>query len=169
MKGLRLPSFALPKLREWFTPLTLTVTAVSLLFGWYIVFGDQGLLMWRRLQHTDRDLRTQEVILSNRLQSLEEEKIHLTDPAYLEPIIRQQLGYVKSGEVVYQFTEQNTATAENPATPTVATTPEPEIIFHPAPAAKKSATVSHTRDGHTKIPASAKTSTPQSAQRPKSH
>ncbi|MBI4237442.1 MAG: septum formation initiator family protein [Deltaproteobacteria bacterium] len=102
--------------REWINPIPLAALALSLIFGWYIVFGDQGLVRLRQLRHTEGELRQRELALSSRLQTLAQEKVRLDDPDYLELIIRRELGYVRSGELIYQFPEPEVRVGTPPAT-----------------------------------------------------
>ena len=99
--------------RSWFNPIPLAALLIVLLTGWYMVFGDQGLLMLKQLQNTQRHLEQSEQLGHQRLEQLTEEAKLLKDPRYLEPLIRAELGYVKPGEVVYQFSESQEEQANN--------------------------------------------------------
>lgn len=90
-----------PPLPKW-----LVVGLLVLLFGWLIIFGDQGLLTWRTLAEKKNELLREEAALTAKKQLLETETTRLEDPQYLEPVIRRELGYVKPGETVYQFPEE---------------------------------------------------------------
>lgn len=103
---LRLPHW-LPHWREWINPIPFAALCLILLFGWYTIFGDQGVLQWRQLYLTKQDLMRTERDLSQQLQHLEQETQRLQDPAYLEPIIRRELGYIKPGERLYHFPDGN--------------------------------------------------------------
>lgn len=92
--------------REWINPIPIVVVCVSLIFGWQLIFGDQGLLTWRSLARTKADLDAKERAHQTTLRNLQEEATRLEEPAYLEVIIRQELGYVKPGETVYQLPEE---------------------------------------------------------------
>lgn len=106
---LRLPALPtwLGQWRQWFNPIPFAAFVLVLITGWYMVFGDQGLLMLRQLRITQAELLNAEQAGVHRLHQLSEESERLKDPAYLEPIIRRDLGYVKPGEVVYQFPESD--------------------------------------------------------------
>ncbi|MBI2342797.1 MAG: septum formation initiator family protein [Deltaproteobacteria bacterium] len=89
--------------REWINPIPLAALALMALFGWYIIFGDQGLLTLRRLRGTKQSMLQTEQALTHRLEALHEETGRLQDPGYLEILLRKELGYVRPGETVYQF------------------------------------------------------------------
>jgi len=100
---LRLPQW-LRAWRAWINPVPLAAGAMTLVFGWIIIFGDQGLLTLRSLHHTSYELRHQTQRLTLQLEDLKEEQRRLEDRDYLEILIRQELGLVKPGETIYQFT-----------------------------------------------------------------
>lgn len=105
--------------RKWVNPIPLAALGVSLVFGWYIVFGDQGLVRLRQLRHTESEMRQRELALASRLQTLAQEKVRLEDPDYLELIIRRELGYVRAGELIYQFPEPEVRLGTPPAVVTI--------------------------------------------------
>jgi cell division protein FtsB len=75
----------------------LGMTAVSLV-------GDQGLVAYWLLRSEEADLRTSVSQLEAReAQLLREIDALRTDPGYIEQVARQQLGFVKPGEVVVQL------------------------------------------------------------------
>lgn len=93
--------------REWFNPLPIAVIGLVLLFCWLLVFGDQGILTWSQLARKKTELANEETRLTQKLKDLETETKRLEDPKYLEPIIRKELGFVRPGETVFQFPEEN--------------------------------------------------------------
>jgi len=55
------------------------------------------------LRNTKHRLVQQIKESKTKIELLKQEKIRLSNPAYLESIIRRELGYIKDGEVVYQI------------------------------------------------------------------
>jgi cell division protein FtsB len=101
--------------RDWINPIPLAAIALFLIFGWYMTFGDEGLLTLRRLAQTKDSLLHDEQALTHRLQELHHETRRLRNPAYLEILLRKEYGYVKEGEQVFQFPETSQRTeGENP-------------------------------------------------------
>ncbi|MBI2345702.1 MAG: septum formation initiator family protein [Deltaproteobacteria bacterium] len=92
---------------RWLDPLPVVGLLIIGIFGWLIIFGDQGLLTWRALSNTQADLSRDETRLTEKVHALELEIERLEDPYYLEPIIRRELGYVRPGETVFQFPEDD--------------------------------------------------------------
>lgn len=70
----------------------------------FTIFGDSGLYylhsMYKSKTHLEYSIKESQ----NRIIHLEEEKKRLANPDYLEAIIRDDLGYIKKGEKVYQLT-----------------------------------------------------------------
>lgn len=91
--------------REWINPIPLAAICLIALFGWHIIFGDQGLLTRRSLRQTEHSLLTREQELTHAIEALHQETRRLKDPAYLEIFLRKELGYVRPGETVFQFPE----------------------------------------------------------------
>lgn len=86
--------------RVWF------VCGGLLLWGVWIsgIFGNSGLIQMRNLAEVKRDMTL-------RIKALENEKLKLTgslsslehDPLVQEQAIRETLGFVRSGELVFEF------------------------------------------------------------------
>ncbi len=89
--------------REWINPIPLAAIGLILIFGWLMIFGDEGLLTLQRLAQTERTLLKTEQELTHRLERRHTEIERLKDPVYLEMLVRKEFGYVKPGETVYQF------------------------------------------------------------------
>lgn len=89
-------------LAEW-NPLQWAMVVLFLAFCWFAVFGNQGLYTYYSLQTTKTALIAENEVLHARLEALKREEKRLHDPRYLEIIIRQELGYIRPGEVVYQM------------------------------------------------------------------
>lgn len=70
----------------------------------FTIFGDSGLYQLHSLYKTKEKLTYHIKENQAKINLLENEKVRLTNPDYLESIIRKELGYIKKGEVVYQVT-----------------------------------------------------------------
>ena len=70
----------------------------------FTIFGDSGLYQLHSLYKSKHKIEYQINENKNKIEHLENEKIRLNNPTYLESIIRKELGYIKEGEVVYQIT-----------------------------------------------------------------
>ena len=70
-------------------------------FVWFAVFGDQGLYRLHRSLKLRAELKQEIAGLKQKVEDLKKEKELLYNPTHLELIIRQELGYVKPGEVVF--------------------------------------------------------------------
>lgn len=90
---------------EW-NPLQWAMLIVFLAFCWFAVFGNQGLYTYYKLLSTQERLIAENQAMVARAGELRREEKLLHDPRYLEIIIRQELGYIRPGEVVYQMEKQ---------------------------------------------------------------
>ena len=90
-------------LKSELNPIQWGMCAVFILFCWFAVFGNQGLYTYYSLQTTKKSLIAENITLHARLMELQREEKLLHEPRYLETIIRQELGYIRPGEVVYQM------------------------------------------------------------------
>ncbi len=71
-------------------------------FTWFAVFGEQGLYQLHRTSRLKAQLKEEITSLKGKITELKKKKELLNDPKHLELTIRQELGYVKEGEVVFQ-------------------------------------------------------------------
>lgn len=71
-------------------------------FVWFAVFGNQGLYQLHRSIKLKKEMQAEAVMLKERMERLKTQKDLLTDKEHLEMVIRQELGYVKPGEIVFQ-------------------------------------------------------------------
>lgn len=78
------------------------VGLLACLLAYHVIFGANGMMAWehkraeyRQLQQQIEDLQRQNQQLSQHIQSLK------TDPAAIEKEAREQLRYVRPGEVIY--------------------------------------------------------------------
>lgn len=89
-------------IRTQWNPLQWAMLAVFVAFCWFAVFGNQGLYTYTKLLTTQKALRAEAVMLQAKAEELRREEKLLHDPRYLETIIRQEMGYIRPGEVVFQ-------------------------------------------------------------------
>ncbi len=71
-------------------------------FTWFAVFGEQGLYQLHRTSRLKTQLKEEITSLKGKISELKKKKELLNDPKHLELTIRQELGYVKEDEVVFQ-------------------------------------------------------------------
>jgi len=89
-----------------------------------------------------RELKLEEEKLTKRIQEIdrkikglaEEKNLLQTDVAYLEKVIREELGFVKPGEIVYELITKKGAPVPKPAAPAVAPTLASKAASAVAPA-----------------------------------
>lgn len=81
-------------------PLLLAVAVIF--FLWFAIFGEQGLYQLHKSIQLKDELKNRQVELKKKVEQLKLNKELLNNRAYLEQIIRQELGYVKPTETVYQ-------------------------------------------------------------------
>ncbi len=86
---------------EW-NPIQWVMMLLFTAFCWFAVFGNQGLYTYYSLAATQKNLLLENEQLQARLTELRREERLLHNPRYLETVIRQELGYIRPGEVVYQ-------------------------------------------------------------------
>jgi len=80
----------------------LLIAAGGVFFVWFMVFGDQGLYQLHKSYKIKAEMRRQIEDLNKKIGDLKKERELLKDPDHLESIVRQELGYVKPGEIVFQ-------------------------------------------------------------------
>lgn len=86
---------------EW-NPIQWIMMLFFVAFCWFVVFGNQGLYTYFSLLTTQKTLLEESRTLQAKADDMKREEKLLHDPRYLETIIRQELGYIRPGEVVYQ-------------------------------------------------------------------
>lgn len=80
---------------------------------WMMVFGDMGIRDYYTLLQT-RDSFQQKIAEANqRIDDLHAEKKNLQDPHYLESVIRSELGYLRSDEIIFKL--QPSTTTDTPS------------------------------------------------------
>ncbi|NPV05438.1 MAG: septum formation initiator family protein [Syntrophaceae bacterium] len=84
---------------------------IILFVGFFIVFGNRGLLDNQRLKQKLADLRAENARLEAVNNSLKREALLIREePRYIESVARQELGMVKRGELIYRFVEPAAST-----------------------------------------------------------
>jgi len=89
-----------------FTPLRVGVILGIAAFFWFLLFGDQGIVEMNKLSMMKKKLIYQKEQLKTDIEKLTREKAALSDSKNLEPVIRNELGYIRPGEVIYQEKEE---------------------------------------------------------------
>ena len=89
----------------WLKPAILS--ASLFVFVWLLVFGHQGLQEMEKLLAIRTKLNEEKTFYLKQKATLEKEQEQLNLPDYLEHLIREELGYVRSGEVVVKFRKAN--------------------------------------------------------------
>ncbi len=72
-----------------------------------VSFGNQGWVKWYKLRQFERNLENEIRFLSESNLTLQKEIADLKDPQYLEGYIREELGYVRDNELLYEIVETN--------------------------------------------------------------
>lgn len=87
-------------------PVLMHVLYIAVIVGIIVftIMGDSGLYQLHSLNKSKKMLRSQINETKQNIELLENEKVRLSNPDYLEAIIRQELGYIREGEVIYQMT-----------------------------------------------------------------
>ena len=77
---------------------------IILFVGFFIVFGNRGLLDNQRLKEKLADLRAENARLEAVNNSLKREAVLVREETrYIESVARQDLGMVKRGDLIYRF------------------------------------------------------------------
>lgn len=87
---------------------TAAVGVLACLLGYHVVFGANGLMVYEQKRSEYRQLEEQNRVIQQQNQELERQiKALKTDPQAIEKEAREQLHYVRSGEVVYTVPAQS--------------------------------------------------------------
>jgi cell division protein FtsB len=85
-------------------PLLLLILAFILILGFFVLFGERGILHRLRLQKELERIKETNTHMAEENQKLKEEVRRLqNEKEYIEAIARKELGMVKEGEIIYQF------------------------------------------------------------------
>jgi len=91
-------------LRFFRTQVYYALAVVFILLPLYSVFGERGLLHLQRLRNEKKALDEKILYLQEENQKMRDRTYRIQhDERYLEKIVREELGWVKPGEIVYRF------------------------------------------------------------------
>jgi cell division protein FtsB len=91
---------------------------IILFVGFFIVFGNRGLLDNMRLKEKLSDLRSENSRIEVVNGSLKREAVLLQeDPRYIETVARDELGMVKRGDIIYRHVDPSAKKDESAASP----------------------------------------------------
>lgn len=85
------------------SPFHIGVAAIVIILSWYTIFGNQGLYRLYELKLENRRMKEEILNLKDEIKAREKQMALFSDPTYLETIVRQELGYVKPGEIIFQL------------------------------------------------------------------
>jgi cell division protein FtsB len=95
-----MPAFKISQLRSFIGGFVVLLVTLSL----FSVFGDRGAIHLWRLQEEKKRLDERNFALQKENEGLRERIYRLRhDDLYLEQVAREELGLVRSGDVVYRF------------------------------------------------------------------
>lgn len=108
---------------------------IILFVGFFIVFGNRGLLDNHRLNEKLADLRTENSRFEAVNDSLRREAVLVREETrYIESVARQELGMVKRGDLIYRFMDPAGKKGEPPASPNSNDSPQPSADAETLPA-----------------------------------
>lgn len=84
------------------TPFRMLLIGMVLLFFWFFLFGDQGGIAFRKLLSMKGKLLEERSQLTTEIDELSAQREFLRDPSNLEPVIREELGSIRPGEIIFQ-------------------------------------------------------------------
>lgn len=84
------------------SPLRIASIIIVLGLFWFLLFGNQGVYQMRKLISMKHNLILEKEDLNKNISELRGEKEFLEKPENLEMVIRQELGYIKPGEILIQ-------------------------------------------------------------------
>lgn len=88
------------------TPVRLAVILIAATFFLLLIFGDQGIIQLHKLALMKKQLIEKKTTLKSDINKLTNEKKLLHDNKHLEFVIRDELGFIKPGEIIYQEREK---------------------------------------------------------------
>jgi cell division protein FtsB len=119
---------------------------IILFVGFFIIFGNRGLLDNQRLKEKLSGLRAENSRFEAVNNSLKREVVLMREELrYIESVARNELGMVKRGDFIYRFVDQSEK-KEGPATPPASDgsgqpSQEPREDTDPNPAARPNASI----------------------------
>ena len=78
-----------------------------LVLGLLICFGNEGWVRLYKLRAAEASLEAQNRLLTLQNEKSRHEVEDLKDPKYIDHFIRNEMGYVREGEIAYEFVEEN--------------------------------------------------------------
>lgn len=90
---------------------TAAVVGLTLLIGYHVVFGANGLFVYQKKKQESRQLQGEIQNLEQQNQALEQQiKSLKSDPQAIEKEARERLKYARPGEVIYTLQQPKSAT-----------------------------------------------------------
>jgi cell division protein FtsB len=90
----------------WLTLVLIVSSLFLLAMMTFTVWGDRGLLaMWRTQHDLERLVREIEIVEQKNAALAREVQRLRSDLVYIEKIAREELGLVRPGEIVFEFTD----------------------------------------------------------------
>ncbi len=121
---------------------------IILVVGFFIVFGNRGLVDNQRLKEKLSELRAENSRFETVNNSLKREVVLLReDPRYIEAVARNELGMVKKGDLLYRLMEspakkeEATAPSADLPAPNDAAPDKPRQDVEPHPAVQPNASI----------------------------
>jgi len=100
---------------------TVGVVMLACMLGYHVVFGANGMVVYRNKRAEYRDLQRQMVSLQQENERLTQQNSELkTNPAAIEREAREQLHLTRPGETVYVVPPDQQAAPKPPAAPATA-------------------------------------------------
>lgn len=84
-------------------PIGILLALYFLIFAWFTVFGEMGLMEYHSLYTTRQEFEERINHTQMEIEKTREIRENIKNPRNMESIIRQELGYVKSNEVVFKL------------------------------------------------------------------
>ncbi len=78
----------------------------TFLLSLLVTFGNEGWLRFYRLRQFERSLQKKITDLQEGNLLLQKETQSLRDPESVETLVRDQMGYVRKNEILYEFAEE---------------------------------------------------------------
>jgi len=70
-------------------------------------FGNEGWVKLYKLRQFERMMETENRTIAQNNTDLQLEIENLSDPRYLEHYIRQQIGFIRENELIYEFVDES--------------------------------------------------------------
>lgn len=86
------------------SPFYLVTASLTLFILFFTIFGGQGLIKLGEIKKVNHNMKSEIAFLKDQIKDRERQMKLMEDPVYLETVVRQELGYVKPWEVIFQLT-----------------------------------------------------------------